>query len=201
MPYSITPFGPRPSDPWAAGRFKTGADLFLLAHEFAHVAAGHFFPHEPPQSGVVIHTREGVVAIPQWVRINWDDEFEADSHAIRALFHVTSRIKGKPAEFFSGAYLLLCGLRALRQAICTLQNGHIQESPVGSHPPVDTRLEVIRKTALSIGADDAVRQAQVLEYVVKYLSQQLARLLVVAHLKGLRPSIAWKPEEMCQEDV
>jgi hypothetical protein len=200
-PYAINPFGPRSRDPWSAGRFKTGADLFLLAHEFAHVAGGHFGPHDPPRSGVVILTAGGVVEIPERVRVNWDDEFEADSNAVRSLFHVAGRLQGEPSEFFAGAYLLLCGLRALRQNICTLQNAHAQESPLPSHPPIDTRLEVIRKVAASYAADGAVRRGQVLEYIVKHFNQQLSRMMVVAHLQGIRPSHFWNASTICQQDL
>ena len=197
-PYALDPFGPTPRDQFHAGRLKAGADLFLLAHEFAHIARNHFVPHEPPQSGVVIVTRDGKIEVPSHVRLKWDDEFEADERALAAIAHLSKRVDANEADFFCGAYLLLACLQLLQRGICMLARGNAQQAASASHPPIDTRLERLRMLAENRISAAAVRQAHVLEYVAKFLFDQLSRKLVIAHVQGLRPAKQWAIEAICQ---
>ena len=197
-PYALNPFGPAPRDPFHAGRLKAGADLFLLAHEFAHIARNHFAPHEPPHSGVVILTRHGKIELPSHVRIKWDDELEADARALDAIAHLSKQVNANESDFFCGAYLLLACLQALRRGICLLARGAVQEARSPTHPPFDTRLECLRILGEQRLSAATVRQAQVLEYVSKFLFDQLSRKLLVAHMSGLRPAKQWSIDAICE---
>jgi hypothetical protein len=176
-------------DPFSA-TLESAAEVFILAHEYGHILAGHSLGKTAPDAGIHVWLVEETpmkIEINENVRERWNKESQADRIALDILFEV-ARIRGWDWDVaLSAADLSLTYMDILDKGRNIVLNGNTDFPPSHGHPPMYTRREILRKTVRSIFpsqvADTMICAAHLSEYVMKVLFDSASKVLIAYHLK------------------
>jgi len=137
-PPSYAADNPFPIDLPASIKFRYFKNIclkFAIAHEYSHIAAGHF------ESDVnVAKTPSGFVEV---LPKSWHEEFEADAIAIKAILEDSRKPKselGQYIDLFELAFAAPLFFFGISRLLALLAAG-VDDSQHGDHPPIERRRE------------------------------------------------------------
>ena len=170
-------------EPWivAVGPLVESAELFALAHEYAHICAGHLGP--PQRAAYLSRALSGPPP-------DWAQEYDADGGGL-IMTYLTLGNSGitDPFSFLGPQFAMV-----VSQLIAESERILVGDSdgPRGpSHPPADSRGRMISGVAEELLSQESVRSltpvTEVLQTATRELWTSTKPLLEKLHAKGIRP--------------
>jgi hypothetical protein len=184
-PYAAPPFAVRVSE-----ILRESMELFIVGHEFAHVALGHLDGRR------VLHAIATDVDA-ETVQTNWEQEFEAD--AIGMLLMVRAMIREHKFDLalsYWGAHLFFGCIDIVERTVSLLATGEQATWRGTSHPQTQDRQRMLQAAlAQFVKSEEAVkgaiRLAGQVDEILSIFWRRCEGPLREMHAKGTRPTEEW----------
>lgn len=164
-------------------------ELFIFAHEFGHVIAGHL-----NQRSVASVNLGGV----ELNRINsdWQDEFEADRIGMVLTMLAMREVGFTATASYCGIDLFFSSIELVDRAVSVLVHGEVlPTSPSSTHPPPEQRRKALRQQLVSALGDQRAAQACEMaistEKTLELMWQRIEPFFKKWRELGLRPTRVW----------
>lgn len=153
-----------------AGFIRDSLELFIVSHEYAHVALGHLSEASPTASVLSGKT-------VQVVAFNWQQETQADVVGLTIMLQATVKRRWPLAMSFWGADSFFACADVLDRSVSLVRYGTEEESlATATHPPAAMRRQSIREALGSVTEGwpkDEVEGAVAFADAISHITQRL----------------------------
>jgi hypothetical protein len=131
-----------PEEPYGtlAAILRQSMELFIMAHEYAHIISGHL--SESKTAPIDVGGQHGDEVIR-----SWQQELEADAQGLELMVRAMQKRNHDLALSYWGADLFFSCIEVVEQGISIMRTGRESEEGqlTDSHPPVQLRREMLRE--------------------------------------------------------
>lgn len=185
-------------EPWAhtAAELRQAAELFAVAHEYAHILLGHL---ELPCRKAALGTSgaDGDVVDIDLVVRSWQQEYDAD--CLGALIGNSTAVRrfGLDGGRSWGAIEMYFAIvEVVHRAVSTLDHGQETVIVQSTHPPPALRRRMIREhIGLAFSAPEAISYVnglgEALVWIVETIWLAIKDVILAAHRRGERSASCW----------
>ncbi|MGW6415424.1 hypothetical protein [Streptomyces sp. NPDC055055] len=168
---------------------RDGMELFVLGHEYGHVAAGHVADRRVPRRML------GIGSVPV-AEIAWRREQEAEADVIGWSLCLAALGRGCGLELsHAGVELFFAACEVLNRSVSLLMQGASAPLPASStHPPAVVRRDLLREHAEKILGEKArplLEYGTLIHEIVDVLWEQTAPVILDLHRQGVVPDARW----------
>jgi hypothetical protein len=177
-----------PEEPYGtlAGRLRQSMEIFIMGHEYAHIACGHLSRVKVMGATLAGQSVEEI----EW---SWDQEYEADALGLRLMLHALDKRGYDLAQSYWGADMFFSCLDVVEQAVSILRKGYIVRTASPTHPPTSDRRHALRTLMRDLHRGDlaAIALAETLERTVMLLWERTKPRLLLLHQAGQKLAPSW----------
>ncbi|WP_258950455.1 hypothetical protein [Lentzea californiensis] len=168
----------------------TSAEMFVLGHEYAHIALGHLGERRP-----VSRFNGAEDADPEEIHYSQMQEINADVRGVEMMMRVRTGRYGT-ALSYSGADLFFSMSDLLDRSVSLLRHGEEDRTKYTTHPSPairrDTLRYVLAESLPDAEVESALHVAVQIQKITELLWSGMRDKLLAAHRGGLRPLDVWK---------
>ena len=183
-PHRATPYILPQTHVGLAGSICTGAELFVMGHEYGHVIAGHVDTQQRIKSTL---GGQAVARIPY----AWKQELEADTIGLSLAFDAMRSSGFDAASSYWGPDFLVGALDLVEKGISLLGSGSTESGGSQTHPPPETRRAVLRTKFARSFSQDSIEASTIFEMILDDLWDRSAHVISRLHSEGRRPEDSW----------
>jgi hypothetical protein len=178
------------SEPWRSlgTLLLEGMELFVLGHEFAHIALGHV---DASLAKANRYGRAEASTIPR----SWREELEADALGVDIAVAIHNREQLTSTFATAGAQIFFFSTHMLSEGLALLGTGTIPSNldEESSHPPGGLRWAMMYEqvTARTGEKSESLEFADTLSRLLKTLWERAKPTILEWFEQGVRPAEAW----------
>ncbi|WP_432097338.1 hypothetical protein [Streptomyces sp. bgisy100] len=172
-----------------ASTLRNGLELFVLGHEYGHVADGHLADGTAARR--LLGTAGPAVSEATW---SWEKEFIADLIGWSLSVSAMVEKRHDVALSHAGVELFFSAYEVLNRALSLLIRGEDTVGTATTHPPASDRRKLLRMNLQQNAeehAESAIMLGTGIQDIVNLLWENTAPAVLELHRRGAQPDARW----------
>jgi hypothetical protein len=190
-PHNAKPYMPDREVSILATFFRESIEVFVLSHELGHVIAGHLNnaeKHNTLLRGIKV----------QEINYNWENELEADAHALTITAATMENRGSARSTSLCGINILFLSMEAIERGLQILSTGKYKKiiDVSSSHPPSYVRQQslknVLKKIVGDLNSERMLDMSNISDFIFDIMWSRTETTLLNIFNKGIKPSSYWQ---------